>query len=405
MSEETSGSRPFHLLWPPLLAAVLVRLCWVALIPVRPMGDAVAYDVLARNLASGIGFGWGEQAPTAYWGVGAPWLYSWCFRIFGESLVPPALLNVTLSVGLVALTMDLCRRWYGTPAALRAGWLLALFPSQIEFTTLIVSEIPFTLLVLAAWRVWWTAHGPSLPRAAVSALLVAAACYVRPTGLLLPVVMAVAALASSASRRQVAAATAVLVLGVALLVAPWCARNTVRFGQPATMTTSFGINLWFGNNPQTRGLYMQPPPIDLVNEAQRDRHFRQEAVAYILAHPLRFVGRCGLKTVLLYERDTIGIGWNEDGVTERLGSGWLFPLKVLNQIAWMLFLIMAALGLAMWMRRRGWKVLFSPPVLMILYVTLIHAVTVADHRYHFPCMPWLAMLAAAAFSAHRIREE
>jgi len=387
--------------WPPLLAAAVVRLLWVALIPVRPMGDAVAYDVLARNLAAGIGFGWSEQAPTAYWGVGAPWLYSWCYHFLGDGTLGLALLNVALSVGIVALTMGLGSRWYGPRAAVRAGWLLALFPSQIQFTTLIVSEIPFTLLMLGAWRAWWMPRGPSPGRAALAAVLVAAACYVRPTGLLLPVVMAVSALASTPSRRQLATATAVLVAGVVLLVAPWCARNTARFGQPTGMTTSFGINLWFGNNPDTRGLYMKPPVIDLVNEAHRDAYFRNEAVGYILDHPVRFVGRCALKAVRLNERDTIGIGWNEQGLTERLGTGKLFALKCLNQLAWVLLLVTATLGLFVAYRRHGWKALLAPPVLVIAYFTVIHAVTVADHRYHVPLVPFMAMLAGATFTRRR----
>ena len=69
----------------PLLAilglGLLLRLIWALLIPVEPVSDSAAYDMLARNIAEHGVFGFRPDEPSAYWAVGASGLakvWSWC---------------------------------------------------------------------------------------------------------------------------------------------------------------------------------------------------------------------------------------------------------------------------------------------------------------------------------------
>ena len=40
-----------------ILLALLLRVAWAAMVPVVPISDGHAYDIFARNLAAGVGFG------------------------------------------------------------------------------------------------------------------------------------------------------------------------------------------------------------------------------------------------------------------------------------------------------------------------------------------------------------
>jgi hypothetical protein len=53
-----------------LLIALILRVIWAFIVPVVPLSDSYAYDVFARNLASGVGYGWGPGNLAAHWQFG-----------------------------------------------------------------------------------------------------------------------------------------------------------------------------------------------------------------------------------------------------------------------------------------------------------------------------------------------
>ena len=96
---------------------------------------------------------------------------------------------------------------------------------------------------------------------------------------------------------------AVCIILCGLVVLPWTIRNYVVFGRIVPLKTSFGLNLWMGNNPNATGyLYTdtgEPMQSTLepqmrvylagLNEAERYAVLGQEAYRWIRAHPQRFL--------------------------------------------------------------------------------------------------------------------
>ena len=59
-----------------LLLAIALRLAWSTLIPVVPVSDGDADDILAGMLAEHGVDGWAPDRPSAYWPVGTSAIYA-----------------------------------------------------------------------------------------------------------------------------------------------------------------------------------------------------------------------------------------------------------------------------------------------------------------------------------------
>lgn len=381
-------------------AAFILRAFWALSVPVIPLSDSNAYDVFAQNLAAGHCYCWKPGEPTAYWAVGTAALYAAVYAAFGHSYAAIAALNVLLGLGTVALGMSLARRWLGPLAAVLTGWMLALWPLMIEFTTILASEMLFNFCVLAAF---WLASMPGWKwpvRALAAGIALAASVYVRPVALLLaPLAFLQEALVQRRPGRAFAACALACVVMLALIL-PWSLRNLQVFDRFVLVSTNAGANFWMGNNPDTNGGYMPLPETGILNEAELDRHLNQKAWEYIRQEPWAFVARSLQKALLLHERESIGVSWNEEGLERSFGRGVLLPLKILSLAYWWLMLAGAAYGLVLLLRQRPWLEFLSlPPLTAWAYYTAVHGITVTGDRYHVPSDPFIAMLAAYALAA------
>lgn len=384
-----------YYLWIALVALVL-RVIWALAVPVIPIADSGAYDTFARNLAFCNNYGWDCNAPSAYWPVGPSFVYSLFYKLFGHTYLPIVLLNIVLGVVTILLTMYLAERWFERRMAALTGILLALWISQIQFTTVLASEQMFTALIVVALVIWSSESINMWGRAALVGATLAAASYVRPTAMLLPLVLMFIRYISTHRAIENLKATFVMFLVIALLIAPWSIRNTQAFGQFVTISTNGGANLWMGNNPVSTGEYMDlPPEVANMNEAQRDKHLKSLAIAHIKEDPVLFVRRTIDRLIVTYSRETISVVWNEAGLKQRYGQWIITPMKLLTQLYWVPMFCLGVLGVVLFGIREGWLIaLTHPTVLLWGYFTLIHAVIVAQDRYHFPSIPMIAILAS-----------
>src|SRR5262245_10801092 len=146
--------RPY---WCTLLLAAALRIAWALIVPIAPVSDCHSYDVCAQNLAEFNTFGYEPDKPWAFWPVGTSFAYSLVYRVFDPmkfGYAPVAIFNVLLGTGMVALAMAAAHRWFGRVPALFAGLILAVWPTQVFFTTIIASETLFTALCLAGILAW-----------------------------------------------------------------------------------------------------------------------------------------------------------------------------------------------------------------------------------------------------------
>src|SRR5690349_4892307 len=90
-----------------MVLAMALRIAWGFTIPVVPLSDSRAYDILARSLAEHGAYSLGRGQLTAYWPPGTSAVYAALYIVFGRDFSFIVASNVILSSGIVALTIVL----------------------------------------------------------------------------------------------------------------------------------------------------------------------------------------------------------------------------------------------------------------------------------------------------------
>lgn len=390
---------------PVCLAIALgLRLIWAMLLPVEPVSDAKAYHIFASNIVEHGVYGFTPDQPGAYWAVGTAAIYAGVYWLFGiGSALGIVVVNLLSSLVVVWLVHDLGWRWFDESIGRIAALLLALWPLMIQYTTIIGSEVHFLALTLAALACWARVR-PGKTGAVfliLSGLFFAAATYVRPIALLMPVALAIAAVMRGPRAAGGPILKAVVTTAMVLvLVAPWSARNERVFGESVFMSTNFWPTFWMGNRAGTSGGYARlPTEVSGMTETERSDYLKELSLDELEAEPLAFVTRSIWKAVMLHNRETIGVAWNLAAIERLAGPTGATALKGVSTLYWYAVLALALAGIFLLMRRDGvWPTLLSVPVWLWLYFTAIHAIIIISDRYHIPAIPMIALLAACALS-------
>lgn len=386
----------------PLLAilalALALRLLWALGIDVVPVSDSAAYLALAKSLAEGRGYAWADGTLTAFWPPGTSFLYGGLFWLFGQRSEPIVALNLAAGVAVVYLGFRLSRLFYGRHVGLLAAGLLAVWPLLIQFTTIMASEILFLVPVLMAMLVVFETRSPRPWHFVWFGFLVAVASYIRPTAIPLIVILPVLCWLRVPSWRHLAGWVGVGGMVCMLAIWPWAERNSRLFGQPTSLSTNFGANLWMGNNSTSQGTYQSLDPYShLTNEKVRDDQMRADAIAFITGNPVGFL-KLGVKRIVTtFDRETIGVAWNIQGLESRFASSpWMVgALKGVSTAYWYAMLLAALGGVYLLVQRERWRLAFNPVIVVSLFFAAVPAVMVGQDRYHMPMIPMVACCAAS----------
>lgn len=384
-----------------LVTGFALRAIWALLVPVHPVSDSTVYDQLAWSIADRGAYAWPNGQPTAYWPVGTAFIYSIPYRLFGHAFAPIVVLNLSVATVSLALLITMAQRWFSSVAALAAGTIYALWPSQIEFTSVLASELLFTFfLLLSLWVAVASPFGLWIKKGLSAGLFLACASYIRPTALPLVVLVAIAfSWNGKVPLHAIVRFTFVTAVGMAVCIAPWTIRNIRELGSPVLISTNGPANTWMGNNPQATGSYM-PLPNDVsgMNEVDRSQILGQKVRHFVTSNPARAASLFLRKLIITHERETIGISWNEPALKQALGTRNLLVAKAASTAYWWLALILGLTGGCIVLAERGWRGLFQPALFAWGYFALVHAATVGADRYHFPSIPFIAMLGGLAVS-------
>lgn len=280
--------------------------------------DEHEYLSLARSLVSGGGFTYDPALPGgAASGVGRAPGYP-VFLAFtggGSGVVPSAPTSVkitqamvgTLGVLLIAL---IAGRLAGPAAARVAALIAAVHPPLVWVASYVWSEALAWPLGLAS--VWLFDRLADSRRHEQRAGLAAGAtagltALVRP-GTLIFLPLALAWLASRCRMRAVAW----LLLGAALAIGPWTARNVLVDGRLTLIASEGGVTFWTGNHElaQGEGDLSTNPALKASlaqlreryagrTDAELERVYYREAFAWIREHPMRWLALEGRKLFLL----------------------------------------------------------------------------------------------------------
>jgi 4-amino-4-deoxy-L-arabinose transferase-like glycosyltransferase len=376
---------------------------WAASVP-PPLSDAEYYDAAARSLAAGDGYSVlltpegfrpGGEA-TAFYPPGYSIFLGAGYAILGEEVAVGRALNAVAGALTVVPVWWLGRRLYGPAAGVAAGALIALSPSLIAWTPVLLSETWFTLLFAIAL----VAVAPLLDRGArsgagsalVAGAAIGLAALVRgQAAVLLPAVL-VALLWQRRSTSDALRTTALVAVSAAVVLTPWAVRSSLAMDSPVLLSTNFGYNLRVGHAPYSSGRYETPHDLwaepassfreleVTFNDAGRDR-----AVDYAIGHPIREVELSVRKVVGLWRPDTDALTWVASYGLTPLPDGSEAPLKAAIVGGYVLLLALAAYGMA-----RAGEEYARFAVAAVLLWTVVHVVFFGEPRYHVPLLVLLA---------------
>jgi 4-amino-4-deoxy-L-arabinose transferase-like glycosyltransferase len=421
--------------------------------------DPDAYREIAENVLTHGVYGMGKSAeppaPTAYRPPLYPILLSNLPAADGKhiSLVKVAIVHLLLGVATVWLTYLTARRLVApsgpegagaestsraTPfphgvrelhvRELLAGLLVACDPILLNQQTLVMTETLATFLaVLALWclahfhapRYWWNAG--------LAGVAIGLAVLCRPTFLPWLGLVAAAMVIADCGLRiaewpkrawRAVANLAAFVLVAAAVVSPWVIRNQREMGKPILGTTHGGYTLFLGNNisfydwlksANRSGLPWKPPtnnrppgtrPKSTASTPNppfwktRETEVWDDELHYSLAHaairqaPGMFARSCIFRIGQLWSPLPNKLTADE--------SAKRTALRYLTAAWYCGVYLLAAVGV--W--RLRWR-LFAPPLvwglLLCVTFTAVHTFYWSNLRMRAPLMPFVALVAAAAF--------
>jgi 4-amino-4-deoxy-L-arabinose transferase-like glycosyltransferase len=384
--------------------------------------------VIARALVAGHGFAFDWRAmlgtppepdvASTWWPPAYPAFLAACHIAAPRA---PWLLASLLQAAMLALIPVLLlfmgRRLVGERAAWAAALLAAVHPPLLGYASLIQTaafEIFWTTLALhfvtrasglhepadtGSPPARETAHAKGGGRrdAFLAGLATAAGALTRGPTLALVVIAPLAWLLAGLPGRRVLARTAFLLLGAALLLAPWAARNHHVRGTFVLLSSKEGWNLFMGNNPVPAisspwdlGQAIRPEMrarLMTMNEVEGNRYLRGLAAEYVRTHPgqtLRNIGRRA--KCLVWFNEAFGTRSGYSSMIRRL-------TRPVYMIAWPALLAAAIAGMVV--ARRAWR-RFAALYGMIGAIAAVILLTFFENRYRAPLEPVLLPFAGAA---------
>ncbi len=394
-----------------------------------PVYDASAYAAIAANLEAGRGFSVGDSAtqPSSNYSPGLPLFVAGVYKATGG--VHERLTRLVLAVlgslailfayligrrltGLSSSPHQGVERSTNPTAGLIGAAVVAIYPALLEYQGMLMSEpLAATLLSGAVLAMFWAADREGIARWLAPGALLGALAMVRPEYLGVAFLLGLVVLARGVRgdwRRSLAQA-AILLAGVALLVAPWTIRNAEALGRFAPISTGGGQVLFAGTylpsdgDPEKVGaeVVARNPGIFAPADARR---LRLEQILSRLAAQ-RYPGLEADQALSRMGREQLWDDVSEQPleyagfVAAKIGRIWSHgPRDVMREPGWEIFhwllvgLGLLGLGLLAW--RRRWEALV--PATIFLSITAISALLVASPRRVLVLIPLLAPLAGVA---------
>ncbi len=388
------------------------------------------YDMLARSLASGLGFRWYAPADLARI---APYLHLdlatlhldprgmpttfraplypaflaiiYYFNGINDGRFFAARLAQTVLGALLApltyLTAQHLSSFFFPPDAKKdergkktaeiAAWIVAVYPMLLIFPIALATENLFFLLVLAAVLAFLrAAEKPTAFNFLLSGFLLGLAALTRSIILAFGLLAILWIWFILKNRRG-----AILSL-VALLVTitPWIIRNSLLAHKLTSIETSLGYNLYVGYSPQSTGTFTFGPSLDLMSildDKTRDEVGTQKAIQFIEQDPARFpilaANRLG------YFFDVEWRAFTYFYVNDFLGY-IPPPLLILILVILGLPFVAVASSSAFGAARLPWHPQTILLALLFIGYLLPHVFILSEERFHLALIPFFAIVAA-----------
>jgi hypothetical protein len=420
--------------WRIFLVALVLRL--IPALLTRSLGigldDMFQYDMLARSLAAGNGFRWYAApdlkklepyvdfdlssvdydpvrgVPTSFRAPLYPAFLALIYYVTGAGarrFFAVRLVQAGLNALLAPLTYYAGRRLFpgNEPASVTSAWVVACYPLLIIYPIGLATENLFFVLLLLSFLCLLKIPNSrsSVPNSRLSTLYtcLSGLCLALATltrSVILPFV-GLAVLWAWFLLKQKRGAV-LMTLTILVLIGPWVVRNSLLHHKLTGVESSMGYNLYVGYHPQSNGSFTFGVSLDLLpilDDAERDQLGTLKAFEFIRSEPERFIplafNRLGFffgleKRALMYFYSNNLLGY--------IPKPLLLAIAAILLLPFVLVAASAVLGLALTRLRPGTVLLF----LLLFAYLLPHVFILSEDRFHLAILPFLAILAAQAWT-------
>lgn len=384
-----------------LIFALLLRLYFVFVYPQFPVSaDAMRYDTLGWNLASGNGFTNETGKAELCRPPGYPFFLAAIYGVFGHSYPWVRFFQVLLSILTLLPIFLLTKDIFGKETALLALLIASFYPPFISYNGILYTEtiltffiVLFTYLFLCAARLKrWLFCIVLGVIGGYAVLLRADFIFV----FLLPFL----ALAVIHYRRDLKKIICVILIA-SLVIAPWTIRNYRVSGRFLLVSSLFGSMLWISSYGWLEWHNDDPYYAGLINgldDVEKEKVLFRDGIKHIIEDPFQYLRRCFkyLWRFLIAGHSNTFYGLR-DSLRNYLSAGAYGKamIKAIFLIFNTLLVGLGAYGIpeaARRLRDKRREVAFL--ILPIFANTILHFFFYGTARYQVPIMPLIIVFAA-----------
>ncbi|MCH7689141.1 MAG: glycosyltransferase family 39 protein [Planctomycetes bacterium] len=364
-------------------------------------GDANGYWELGRKIAQGSSYALSDPPNTRHVlrMPGFPALLGLSITVAGESFLFARILLAAVGTLACGLVYCLGKELFDKKIGLLAAGIAAILPTFVGFSVVILSETLFAATLLAGLvfmaKLTKTGFATETRRRGIRlsltvGLMMAAACYVRPSWLLAGPLFGLLYLTAADNKKEAALRGSLILTALFLALLPWAYRNYQVTGHWIFTTLWAGPSLYDGLNPLATGdsdmNFMETDRLAEtgMTEYEIDRHYRQKAWQFVIENPGRTAELAWIKLLRFWKP------WPNAEQFQSIGYCIVVALFFIP-------IVMFAI-LGFWkLRDQSWVWLLTAGP--IFYFSLIHMVFVGSLRYRLPAEYPLCVLSAIGINA------
>jgi 4-amino-4-deoxy-L-arabinose transferase-like glycosyltransferase len=402
-----------------IVLAVSLRVAWVAYVNPNPLDgrldDTLFYDRAGQSLSQAAGYTNFYGFPTAQWPPAYPFLLAGIYKVVGHNIIVPKVVNA-LAGGLTCLLIYLiATRVFDRRVGLTAAFLFAVFPGQLFWSTLLMTEslTPALLcLMLLLFMMWvverrdagWLRYG-------TLGALFGVAVLARGEGPVLMLAALVVWRLVAPSWRQYGREAGVFTAAAVLVVMPWTVRNAISMHAFVPVTSAAGHTLLAGHQSDPYNPYHVFPEASIQKkysdlpfperEIKVENVALRQSVSFAVHHPLDEAYFPFVKFYHLFRSDADALGWINSWSTKPLPM-MLSPgakdawSKVANWY-YLPLMVTAGLGIPLW-----FSVKDKRKLILVFFVgawVATHLMLWPSGRYHAALTPMFSLWAAVTLIA------
>ena len=351
--------------------------------------DEYSYDQIATNFLKGGGFvtddGYYARRAPVY-----PLFLATIYFIFGHSFVAARFTQAIIGALSCIIIYLIAKELFEGNSGLIAAFITAVYYPFILQPAYLLTEVLFTFnlaLSIFFFLRYYARKRIFLLFAASIIFGIASLCR----AVIFPFALFISAwlfIVYWPGKKIAIKASAIFCLAIIIMVLPWTLRNFRIYHAFIPITIESGRLLYLGNNPRAIGGIggWVRNDVDLFYPMDISNPHSLEADRIMLKRALHFMAKNPERTIFLMGKKFINM-WRPYYVDAKRIS------KVAMGLPYIVIIILGILGIVLGFK--AWpKTLFLCAI--IVYVALIHMVTIAEIRYRYPVMPFLIIFASHA---------